>query len=156
MSTDSNTPSTNTVTLHRVLKAPAERIYRAFTNPDAMVKWLPPNGFIGKVHHVDLRVGGSNRMSFTNFSTGKEMFFGGDYVEIVENKKLVYTDKFEDPNLPGEMLTTIEFREVLCGTELKVTQEGIPPMIPVEMCYLGWQESLVLLGKLVEAEIPDE
>ncbi len=156
MSTDTTTPSTNAVHLHRVLKAPVDRVYRALTNPDAMAKWLPPNGFIGKVQHMDARVGGSYRMSFTNFSTGKEMFFGGEYLEIVENDKLVYTDKFEDPHLPGQMTTTVTLKEVLCGTELKVTQEGIPSMIPAEMCYLGWQESLVLLGKLVEAEIPDE
>jgi len=149
------TNDSNTVKLHRVLKAPAERVFRAFTNPDALAKWLPPNGFIGKVDHLDAKVGGSYRMSFTNFSTGKEIFFGGTYIGIVPNEKLVYTDRFEDPGLPGEMTTTIGLRPVFCGTELHVTQEGIPAIIPAEACYLGWQESLVLLGKLVEAEISD-
>lgn len=146
---------TNSVKLHRVLRAPPERIYRAFLDADAMAKWLPPNGFTGKVHHLDARVGGSYRMSFTNFSTGNSHAFGGTYVELVENERLRYTDRFDDPNLPGEMQTTVTLMRVSCGTEVNVLQEGIPDIIPVEQCYLGWQESLVLLGKLVEAEIPD-
>lgn len=149
-------PTTNSVRLHRVLKATPERLFRAFTDPDAQVKWLPPNGFVAKVHHSDPKVGGSYRMSFKNFSTGKEMFFGGKFLEIVPNERLVYTDRFEDENLPGEMITTVVIKEVFCGVDLTVTQEGIPEMIPAEACYLGWQESLVLLAKLVEAEIPDE
>jgi uncharacterized protein YndB with AHSA1/START domain len=146
--------STNTVRLHRVLRAPPERVYRAFLDPDAMAKWLPPNGFTGKVHHMDARVGGSFRMSFTNFSTGQSHAFGGEYLELVPNEKLRYTDKFDDPNLPGEMQATVSLARVSCGTELSVVQEGIPAVIPLEACYLGWQESLVLLAKLVEAEIP--
>ena len=146
----------NTVKLHRVLKAKPERVYRAFIDPDAMVKWLPPNGFTGKVHEMDARVGGRYRMSFTNFSTGTSHAFGGEFLEIVENQRLCYSDKFEDPNLPGEMETTIEIREVSVGTELNIVQTGIPEMIPAEACYLGWQESLKLLTLLVEAEIPDE
>ena len=145
----------NAVQLHRVLKAPADRIFRAFTDASAMTKWLPPNGFTASVHELDTKVGGNYRMSFKNFSTGTEMFFGGTYLEIVPNERLVYTDRFEDPNLPGEMTTTVELKVVSCGTELRVTQEGIPEVIPAEACYLGWQESLILLGKLVEAEIPD-
>ena len=141
----------NTVRLHRVLRAAPERVYRAFLDPDAMVKWLPPNGFTAKVHHMDAKVGGSYRMSFTNFATNESHAFGGKYLELVPNEKLRYTDEFEDPNLPGVMQTTITLREVSCGTELNVVQEGIPDMIPTEDCYLGWQESLVLLGKLVEA-----
>jgi uncharacterized protein YndB with AHSA1/START domain len=152
----SATNDTNAVHLHRVLKATADRVFRAFTDPDAQVKWLPPNGFIAKSHQSDVKVGGSYRMSFKNFSTGNEMFFGGKYVEIVPNEKLVYTDRFEDENLPGEMTTTVTIKEVFCGVDLKITQEGIPSMIPAEACYLGWQESLVLLAKLVETEIPDE
>lgn len=148
--------ASNTVRLHRVLNAPPERVYRAFLDPDAKVKWLPPNGFIGKVHHNDASAGGSFRMSFTNFSTGNEMFFGGTYLELVTNERIVHTDRFDDPNLPGEMTVTIVLKPVFCGTDLQITQEGIPEMIPVEACYLGWQESLVLLAKLVEAEIPDE
>jgi uncharacterized protein YndB with AHSA1/START domain len=147
---------TNTVKLHRVLRAKAERVYRAFLDPDAMAKWLPPNGFTCKVHHMDAKVGGSFKMSFTNFTTGKAHSFGGTYLELKPSERIRYTDKFDDPNLPGEMITTVILREVFCGTELNVTQEGIPPMIPAEACYLGWQESLVLLGKLVEAEIPDQ
>ena len=147
---------TNTVRLHRVLRATPERIYRAFLDPDAMAKWLPPNGFTGKVHHMDAKVSGSYRMSFTNFSTGKSHSFGGTYLELKPNELLRYTDKFDDPNLPGEMVTTITIRPVFCGAELTATQEGIPAMIPAEFCYLGWQESLVLLAKLVEAEIPDQ
>ena len=145
----------STIRLHRVLRAPPERVYRAFLDPDAMVKWLPPNGFTGKVHHMDARVGGSHRMSFTNFTTGKSHSFGGAYVEMVPNERLRYTDKFDDANLPGTMQVTIEFGKVSCGTELSVTQEGVPDVIPPEACYLGWQESLALLAKLVEAEIPD-
>ena len=150
------TTSTNTVRLHRVLRAKPERVYRAFIDPDAMAKWLPPNGFTGKVHKMDARVGGIYKMSFTNFSTGKSHSFGGKYVELKPNELLRYTDKFDDPGLPGEMITTIQLKQVFCGTELNVTQEGIPAMIPAEACYLGWQESLVLLAKLVEAEIPDQ
>ncbi|MFO0898918.1 MAG: SRPBCC family protein [Pirellulales bacterium] len=147
--------STNTVRLHRVLKATPERVYRAFLNADAMAKWLPPNGFTGKVHHLDARVGGTYKMSFTNFSSGKSHAFGGTYRELVPNERLVYTDQFDDPNLPGEMLTTVTLKGVFCGTELSVVQENLPAVIPVEACYLGWQESLILLAKLVEAEIPD-
>jgi uncharacterized protein YndB with AHSA1/START domain len=143
-----------TVRLHRVLKAPPGRVYRAFIDPDAMAKWLPPNGFTGRVHAMDARVGGTYRMSFTNFSGGGSHSFGGRYLEMVENEKLAYTDAFEDPNLPGTMNTTIEFKAVSVGTDLSIVQSGIPEAIPVEMCYLGWQESLVLLAKLVEPEIP--
>ncbi len=146
----------NTVKLHRVLSSKPERVYRAFLDADAMAKWLPPNGFTGKVHEMDARVGGRYRMSFTNFSTGKSHAFGGEFLEIVENELLRYSDKFEDPNLPGEMETTVSLTEVSVGTELKIVQTGIPEMIPVEACYLGWQESLTLLALLVEAEIPDE
>jgi uncharacterized protein YndB with AHSA1/START domain len=145
-----------TVHLHRVLSAPPERVFKAFINPEAMSKWLPPHGFTGKVHSMDARVGGGYKMSFTNFTTGSIQSFGGKFVEIVENKILKYTDKFDDPNLPGEMLTTITFTKVLCGTDLKVVQEGIPDAIPVEMCYMGWQQSLMLLAQLVEPEIPDQ
>ncbi|MDO8267494.1 MAG: SRPBCC family protein [Moraxellaceae bacterium] len=145
--------ATGTVRLHRVLKAPPERVYRAFLNADAMAKWLPPNGFTAKVHHLDARVGGSFRASFTNFTTGQELAFGGEYLELVPNEKLSYTDRFDDPNLPGIMTTTVSLVAVSCGTELAIVQEGIPDVIPVEACYLGWQESLVLLAKLVEAEI---
>jgi uncharacterized protein YndB with AHSA1/START domain len=148
--------STNTIKLHRVFRAPPERIYRAFLDPDAMAKWLPPNGFTGKVHHMDAKVGGSYKMSFTNFTTGKSHSFGGKYLELVPNERLRYTDVFDDPNLPGEMVTTITLKKVLCGTELTAVQEGVPAVIPAEMCYLGWQESLMLLAKLVEAEIPEE
>jgi len=147
--------STNTVRLHRVLRAPPERIYRAFLDADAMAKWLPPHGFIGKVHQMDARVGGGYRMSFTNFGTGHSHSFGGSYVELQPHERIRYTNRFDDPNLAGEMQTTISLRPVFCGTELNVVQEGIPEMIPVEACYLGWQESLVLLAKLVEAEIPN-
>ncbi len=148
--------STNTIKLHRVFKAKAERVYRAFIDPDAMAKWLPPNGFTGKVHQMDAKVGGIYKMSFTNFSTGKSHSFGGKYLELTPHKSIRYTDRFDDPNLPGEMITTISLREIFCGTELNVTQEGIPAAIPPEACYLGWQESLILLAKLVEAEIPDQ
>jgi uncharacterized protein YndB with AHSA1/START domain len=145
----------NTVRLHRVLRAPAERIYRAFLDPAAYAKWLPPNGFTCTVHQLDARVGGTYRASFTNFSTGSSHSFGGKYLELVPNERIRHDDQFEDPNLPGTMITTITFKPVLVGTEVHVVQEGIPDAIPVEACYLGWQESLVLLGKLVEAEIPD-
>jgi len=148
--------NTNTVRLHRVLRAKPERVYRAFLDPDAMVKWLPPHGFTGKVHHIDAKVGGSHKMSFTNFTTGKSHSFGGTYLELVPNERLRYTDKFDDTNLPGEMQVTITLRAVFCGTELNVTQEGIPAVIPAEACYLGWQESLTLLAQLVEPEIPDQ
>lgn len=147
--------STGTIRLHRVLKAPPERVYRAFLDADAMVKWLPPSGFTAKVHHLDAKVGGSYRMTFTNFATGKGESFGGVYRELVPGECLRYTDQFDDPNLPGEMLTTITLKQVLCGTELEIVQEGIPAAIPVEMCYLGWQESLAQLARLVEADIPE-
>ncbi len=146
--------STNTVRLHRVLRAPPERIYRAFLDPDAMAKWLPPHGFTGKVHQMDARVGGSFRMSFTNFGNGQSHSFGGNYLELVPGERIVHTDSFDDPNLPGEMRVTVTFKAVFCGTELNVVQEGIPAVIPAEACYLGWQESLTLLTQLVEAEIP--
>ncbi len=146
--------STGTVRLHRVLRASPERLYRAFTEADAMTRWLPPYGFTGRVHHIDARVGGSYRMSFTNFGNGQEHAFGGQYLELVPFEKLRYTDSFDDPNLPGEMQTTVTFRQVSCGTELNVVQEGIPEVIPTEMCYLGWQESLAQLAQLVEPEIP--
>jgi uncharacterized protein YndB with AHSA1/START domain len=145
----------STIRLHRVLRAKPERVYRAFLDPEAKVKWLPPNGFTGKVHHMDARVGGSYKMSFTNFTTGKSHSFGGQYVELVPNERLRYTDKFDDPNLPGEMKVTVTLKQVSFGTELNITQEGVPDIIPAEACYLGWQESLILLAKLVEAEIPD-
>ena len=147
--------ATGTVKLHRVLRAKAERVYRAFVDPDAMVKWIPPNGFTAKVHQMDAKVGGIYKMSFTNFSTGKSHSFGGKYLDLKPNELIRYTDKFDDPNLPGEMITTVTFKEVFCGTDLTITQEGIPSQIPVEACYMGWQESLILLAKLVEAEIPD-
>jgi len=146
--------STNTVRLHRVLRAPPERIYRAFLDADAMAKWLPPHGFTGRVHHLKAEVGGTYRMSFTNFSTGHGHTFGGTYLELVPNERIAHTDKFDDPNLPGEMRTTISLRKVSCGTDVDIVQEGIPVMIPVENCYLGWQESLALLAQLVEAEVP--
>jgi uncharacterized protein YndB with AHSA1/START domain len=144
----------NTIRLHRVLRASPERVYRAFLDPDAMAKWLPPNGFTGKVHHMDARVGGSYRMSFTNFSTGTTHFFGGEILELKPHERIRKSDRFDDPNLPGEMVVTIMLKPVSCGTELEVVQEGVPDVIPPEGCYLGWQESLVLLAKLVEAEIP--
>jgi len=146
--------TTNTVRLHRVLRAPPERVYRAFLDPDAMSKWLPPNGFTGKVHHLDAKVGGTYRMTFTNFSTGHGHSFGGQYVELVPNERIRYTDRFDDPNLKGEMQATISLKKVAVGTELSIVQEGLPAVIPLEACYLGWQESLTLLAKLVEAEIP--
>ena len=148
--------SGNTIRLHRVLRATPEKVYRAFLDGDAMTKWLPPNGFTGKVHHIDAKVGGSYKMSFTNFSTGKSHSFGGKYLELKPHELIRYDDKFDDPKRPGEMVTTIVLKQVFCGTELNITQEGIPAVIPAEACYLGWQESLVLLAKLVEAEIPDQ
>ena len=148
--------NTNTVRLHRVLRATPERVYRAFLDADAMAKWLPPNGFTGKVHQLDAKVGGTYKMSFTNFSTGKSHAFGGTYLELKPHERIRYTDKFDHPGPPGEMQTTITLKQVFCGTELNLTQEGIPAMIPAEACYLGWQESLILLAKLVEAEIPDQ
>lgn len=147
--------STGTVRLHRVLKAKPERVYRAFLDADAMAKWLPPYGFTCTVHHLDAKVGGSYKMSFTNFTTGNSHSFGGEYRELVPSEKMVYTDRFDDPNLPGEMTTTVTLKQVSSGTELNVVQEGIPEAIPVEMCYLGWQESLAQLATLVEPEIPD-
>lgn len=150
------TSNTNTVRLHRVLRAKPERVYRAFLDPDAMVKWLPPNGFTGKVHQMDAKVGGTYKMSFTNFSTGSSHSFGGKYLELKPNELIRNTDKFDDPNLPGEMINTITLKPVFCGTELNITQEGITAAIPAEACYMGWQESLTLLAKLVEAEIPDQ
>jgi uncharacterized protein YndB with AHSA1/START domain len=144
----------NTVRLLRVIRAPAERVYRAFLDPDALVKWMPPHGFTAKVQQIDDRIGGSYRMSFTNFTTGQIHAFGGTYLELVPNKRIRNTDRFDDPNLPGEMITTVSLREVSCGTELEIVQEGIPEAIPLEGCYLGWQESLMLLAQLVEAEIP--
>ena len=146
--------STGTVRLHRVIRAPAERIYKAFTDAEAMAKWLPPNGFTGKVHQMDAKVGGSWRMSFTNFTSGNGHSFGGKYLELAPGERVRYTSVFDDPNLPGEMTTTVALRRTPFGTEMNITQEGIPAVIPVEACYLGWQESLALLAKLVEAEIP--
>ncbi len=146
--------STNTIRLHRVLRANPERIYRAFLDADAIAKWLPPNGFTGKVHQVDARVGGTYKMSFTNFTTGQSHSFGGEFLELVPNERIRYTDRFDDPNLPGEMHATVSLKQVSCGTELTIVQEGVPEAIPAEACYLGWQESLALLAKLVEAEIP--
>ena len=148
--------NTNTIRLHRVLPAPPERVYRAFLDASAMVKWLPPNGFTGQVHHLDAKVGGTYSMSFTNFTTQKSHSFGGEYLELTPNERIRYTDRFDDPNLPGEMDTTITLKRVSVGTELNIVQEGVPAVIPAEACYLGWQESLTLLAKLVEAEIPDQ
>lgn len=145
----------NTVRLHRVLRAPAERVYKAFLDPDALAKWMAPHGFTGKVHSIDPRVGGGYKMSFTNFSTGKSHSFGGTYTELTPHERIRYTDKFDDPNMPGEMQMTITLRKVLCGTDLDIVQTGVPAVIPVEFCYLGWQESLTLLANLVEPEIPD-
>ena len=146
----------NTIKLHRVIRAPAEKVYKAFLDADAMAKWLPPNGFTCKVHQLDAKVGGSYKMTFTNFTTGKSHSFGGTYLELMPYERIRYTDKFDDPNLPGEILTTITLKKVSCGTEVNIVQEGVPPAIPAEACYLGWQESLILLAKLVEAEIPDQ
>lgn len=144
-----------TVELHRVLRAPAERVYRAFLDADAKARWLPPYGFISKVEHLEAKVGGTYRMSFTNFSTGHSHSFGGTYVELVPNRRIRYTDRFDDPDLPGEIRVTVTLTEVSCGTDLHVVQEGIPDVIPVDQCHLGWQESLLQLGRLVEPEIPD-
>jgi uncharacterized protein YndB with AHSA1/START domain len=146
--------ATGTVRLHRVLRASPVKVYRAFLDADAMVKWLPPHGFTGKVHHLEAKVGGTYRMSFTNFGTGQSHAFGGKYLELVPNERIRHTDSFDDPNLPGEMRTTVSLKKVSCGTELDVVQEGIPEAIPPEACYLGWQESLALLAQLVEADIP--
>ena len=147
--------STGTVRLHRVLRTTPERVYRAFLEAEALAKWLPPFGFTCKVHHLDAKVGGTYKMSFTNFSTGNGHSFGGEYRELVPGEKIRYTDSFDDPNLPGEMVTTVTLKKVTCGTEVTAVQEGIPAAIPVEMCYLGWQESLLQLANLVEPEIPD-
>lgn len=147
--------SANTIRLHRVLRATPERVYRAFLDADAMTKWLPPNGFTGKVHHMNAKVGGTYKMSFTNFSTGKSHSFGGEYLELVPQERIRYTDRFDDPNLPGEIQTAVTLKKVSCGTELNIVQEGVPDIIPAEACYVGWQESLNLLAKLVEPEIPD-
>ncbi len=149
------TSNTNTIRLHRVLRATPERVYRAFLDAAAFAKWLPPNGFTGQVHHLEAKVGGTYKMSFTNFTTGKSHSFGGTYLELTPHQRIRHTNKFDAPNLPGEMQTTITLRQVFCGTELNITQEGIPAAIPAEACYLGWQESLTLLAKLVEAEMPE-
>jgi uncharacterized protein YndB with AHSA1/START domain len=146
--------ATNTIRLHRVLRATPERVYRAFLDADALAKWLPPNGFIGKVHHLEAKVGGTHKMSFTNFTTGQSHAFGGRYLELVPQERIRYTDQFDDPNLPGEMQVTVALKQVSVGTEVHIVQEGVPEAIPPEACYLGWQESLTLLAKLVEAEIP--
>ena len=146
---------TNTILLHRVLRTTPEKIYKAFLDPDAMAKWLPPNGFTAKVHQMDAKVGGTYKMSFTNFTTNKSHSFGGTYVELTPHERIRYTDKFDDPNLPGEMQTTITLTKVSCGTDLNIVQEGVPAVIPAEACYLGWQETLAQLAKLVEPEIPD-
>ena len=150
------TNNANTIRLHRVLRATPERVYRAFIDANAMAKWLPPNGYTGQVHHIDAKVGGSYKMSFTNFSTGTSHSFGGEFLELKPHERIRYTDKFDDPNLPGEIQTTINLTKVSVGTELNIVQEGVPAVIPAEACYLGWQESLTLLAKLVEAEIPDQ
>lgn len=146
---------TRTITLHRVMRAPPERIYRAFLEPDALAKWIPPHGFTCKVHSMDARVGGGHRMSFTNFSTGHSHSFGGRYIELTPNERIRYTDSFDDPGLPGTMEVTVTLRAVMCGTELRIEQSNVPEAIPLEMCYLGWQESLAALAHLVEPEIPD-
>jgi len=146
--------STNTVHLHRVIAAHPEKIYRAFLNPDALAKWIPPNGFTCKVHHMDAKVGGTFKASFTNFTTEKSIFFGGEYRELIQNERLCYTDNFDDPNLLGEILVTVTLKKVSVGTELTIIQEGIPSVIPLEACYLGWQESLANLARLVEPNIP--
>ena len=155
MATSKPTINTNTIRLHRVIMAPPERVYRAFLDPTAMVKWLPPNGFTGEVHHMEAKVGGTYKMSFKNFSTGNSHSFGGEYLELVPNERIRNTDRFDDPNLPGEMQTTVTLKKVSVGTEVNIVQEGVPAAIPAEACYLGWQESLTLLAQLVEAEIPD-
>lgn len=145
----------NTIKLHRVLRASPEKIYRAFLDADAKAKWMPPHGFTGKVHHLDAKVGGTFKMSFMNFTTGKSHSFGGKYIELTPNERIRYTDKFDDPNMPGELQVTVTLKKVSCGTELNIVQEGVPDVIPVEACYLGWQESLAQLAQLVEPEIPD-
>jgi uncharacterized protein YndB with AHSA1/START domain len=147
--------SANTVRLHRVLRTTPEKVYRAFLDPDAMVKWLPPNGFTGRMHHLDAKVGGTYKMSFSNFTTGQSHSFGGSYLELVPNERIRHTDRFDDPNLPGEMQTTVSLKKVSVGTEVSIVQEGIPAAIPAEACYLGWQESLALLAQLVEAEVTE-
>jgi uncharacterized protein YndB with AHSA1/START domain len=147
--------TTHTINLHRILKATPERIYRAFLDADAITKWLPPNGFTCRVHHLEAKVGGTFRMSFTNFTTGKSHSFGGEYLELTPHEKICYTDKFDDPNLPGEIKVSITIAKLSLGSEIKIIQSGIPSVIPAEACYLGWQESLILLAKLVETEIPD-
>ena len=147
--------ATNTIRLHRVLRTTPERVYRAFLDADALAKWVPPNGFTGKVHHLEAKVGGTYRMSFTNFTTGKSHAFGGKYLELVPHERRRYTDQFDDPNLPGELQVTVTLKQVSVGTEVTIVQEGVPEVIPAEACYLGWQESLTLLAKLVEAEIPE-
>jgi len=149
------TAPTGTVTLHRVLRAPPERVYRAFLDPDAMAKWLPPHGFTGTVHEMDARVGGGYKMSFTNFGSGTSHSFGGTYVELKKGELIRYSDEFDDPNMPGAMQVTVSLRAVSCGTEVTIVQDGIPDVIPTELCYLGWQESLALLAQLVEPDIPD-
>jgi uncharacterized protein YndB with AHSA1/START domain len=156
MTTKNEPKSANTIRLHRVLRADPERVYRAFLDADAIAKWLPPNGFTCKVHHMDAKVGGTYKMSFINFTTGKSHSFGGTYLELKPYERIRYTDKFDDPNMPSEIQTTITFKRVSTGTEVTVVQEGVPGVIPAEACYLGWQESLILLAKLVEAEIPDQ
>ena len=150
-----STNDTNTIRLHRVLRATPERVYRAFLDPDAKAKWLPPHGFTGKVHHLEAKVGGTYKMSFTNFTTGKTHAFGGKYVELVPNERLRYTDRFDDPSLPGEITTTVVLKKVSVGTEISIVQDGVPDAIPADGCYLGWQDSLTLLALLVEPEIPD-
>ena len=156
MSGGTKPSSANTVRLHRVLRATPEKVYRAFLDADALAKWLPPNGYTCKVHEMDARVGGNFKMSFTNFGTGKSHSFGGTYVDLIPHERIRYTERFDDPNLPGEMQTTITLEKVSCGTEITIVQEGIPAVIPAEACYLGWQESLTSLAKLVEAEISDQ
>ncbi len=145
----------NTIRLHRVMRAPPERVYRAFLDADALVKWMPPHGFTGKVHELDAREGGKYRLSFTNFSAGQTHSFGGTYLELLPNERIRHTDAFDDSNLPGELIVTITFKAVLCGTEINIVQEGVPDVIPAEMCYLGWQDSLTLLAQLVEPTIPN-
>jgi uncharacterized protein YndB with AHSA1/START domain len=156
MSRGTKPSSANTVRLHRVLRATPEKVYRAFLDADALAKWLPPNGYTCRVHEMNAKVGGNFKMSFTNFGTGKSHSFGGTYVELIPHERIRYTEKFDDPNLPGETQTTITLKKVSCGTEITIVQEGIPAVIPAEACYLGWQESLTSLAKLVEAEIPDQ
>jgi uncharacterized protein YndB with AHSA1/START domain len=145
----------NTIRLHRVLRASPEKVYRAFLDADAKAKWLPPNGFTGRVHHLDGKVGGTYKMSFTNFATGKSHSFSGKFIELTPHQRIRFTDKFDNPNLPGELQVTITLKKVSCGTELNIVQEGVPEVIPAEACYLGWQESLILLAKLVETDVPD-